>query len=338
MPGLRSMGRIICIVAGCAVAQILPARADLMWGVNGHPLNSYPGVSFERQLDLVRDLGARSYRVDVGDTGRMEPLARLVEAARPRGIEILPILIPPVSLEREPAADIYRKSYDFARAFAERFKDDIPVWELANELENYALIKPCEIRDNGTKYPCEWGPPGGLWPLDYSGPRYAKVAAVLRGLSDGVRAAAPAAKRALGTAGWGHIGIFERLRQDGIEWDITVWHLYGEDPEWAFKELVKYGKPIWVTEFNHPYGSARAGEQAQAEGLEKWMQRLRALSDRYRVAAAHIYELLDESYWGESFEAHMGLVRLEKDPAGGWREGAPKAAYDAVKRTIGALP
>ena len=26
-----------------------------------------------------------------------------------------------------------------------------------------------------------------------------------------------------------------RMAQDGIRWDISVWHMYGSDPEWAFR-------------------------------------------------------------------------------------------------------
>jgi hypothetical protein len=187
------------------------------------------------------------------------------------------------------------------------------------------------MQDDGIQYNCAWGPAGGVGPLEYYGPRWAKVSAVLKGLSEGAIAADPTVRKAMGTAGWGHLGAFERMKQDGIAWDISVWHMYGEDPEWGFKALAAYGHPIWVTEMNHPFGS-KEGESAQAEGLARWMKRLRELSEGYKVEAVHIYELMDESYWLPNAEAVMGLVRLEKAP-GGWKPGAPKAAYDAV-RTI----
>jgi hypothetical protein len=65
------------------------------------------------------------------------------------------------------------------------------------------------------------------------------------------------------------------------------------------------------------------------------MVRLRELSEKYRVEAAHVYELLDETYWAPGFEAHMGLVRLipNPDPAnkGHWIVGEPKPAYKTVR-------
>src|SRR4029079_3714131 len=111
------------------------------------------------------------------------------------------------------------------------------------------------------------------------------------------------------------------------------WILYGQDPEWAFKELVKYQRPIWVTEFNNPNGS-KDGKEAQATGLTRAMSQLEDLQSSYPVEAAHIYELMDEPYW-EDYEAHMGLVEVQKDASGEWSPGARKLAFDAVKTYLG---
>jgi hypothetical protein len=148
----------------------------------------------------------------------------------------------------------------------------------------------------------------------------------------------PTIRKAMGTAGWGHVGAFERMKRDGIRWDISVWHIYGEDPESAFKRLARYDRPIWVTEFNNPNGSQK-GEQQQVEGLTKMMLRLRALKDAYKVEAAHVYELMDETYWRPDFEAYQGLVRLVEIEKNRWRAGEPKPAYAAARDIIrGPLP
>ena len=49
--------------------------------------------------------------------------------------------------------DLYSKSYSLAVSLASQFKDEIRVWELGNEMENYAIIKPCEMRDDGSRVP-----------------------------------------------------------------------------------------------------------------------------------------------------------------------------------------
>jgi hypothetical protein len=318
----------------CLLAATVSASADLLWGVNGHPITAYPGIEIERQLDFLKDLGMKSYRVNISDAGRASDLAVLVKEGKARGIDILPVITPgDIDLDKESADELYDKAHELAVALGSQFKDDIRVWELGNEMENYAIIKPCEKRDDGSQYPCEWGPAGGVGALDYYGPRWAKASAVLKGLSDGMTEVDPQIRKAIGTAGWGHVGAFERMKQDGIKWDISVWHMYGGDPEWAFKELARYGHPIWVTEFNNPLGSQRSEEQ-QVEGLKQTMIRLRELQAAYKVEAAHVYELLDETYWAPSFEAHMGLIRLIAKSDGGWTVGEPKPAYAAVRSII----
>ena len=317
-----------------AFLSVLPARADLLWGANGHPLTAYPGVTIQSQLDYLKDLGMRSYRVNISSTAQAPRLAELIREGKARGIDILPVITPEgADLEKDSAQALYAKSRNLAVALVTQFKSDVRVWELGNELESYAILKPCEMQDDGVQYNCAWGPAGGVTDLEYHGPRWAKVSAVLKGLSDGVVSVDPTIRKAIGTAGWGHTGAFARMGQDGIQWDISVWHMYGEDPEWALKILAKFDRPIWITEFNAPHGS-RSGERQQAESLQKTMARLRQLQAAYNVEAAHVYEIMDEPYWAPSSESVMGLVRLTREGAGGWQPAGPKAAYHAVKQAI----
>jgi hypothetical protein len=325
--------RFAALCVGLAIVSP-PAHAEFAWGVNGHPLVSYPGISFEQQLDYVHEMGMTSYRVDINSPDKLVPMRHLIREASARGITILPVLTAAFDLDHQTPELLRSQAYDLAFALVSGLKGQIPVWELGNELESYAIIKPCELQDDGKQYNCSWGPAGGTSALDYFGPRWAKVSAVLRGLTEGAHAADPNVRRAVGSAGWGHTGMFQRLKADGIEWEISVWHMYGEDPEWAFKELVQYNRPIWVTEFNNSLGS-QPGDEAQSEGLAKAISRLRSLQKTYRVEAAHVYELMDEAYWGENFEAHMGLVRMRKAEDGQWRAGERKPAFDTVRRLIG---
>lgn len=327
--------RLVCALALLA-GMTGSSRADLAWGVNGHPFTAYPGIPMEEQVGFLADLGAVSYRVNVSYMSHADGLATLVKLAKQHGISVLPVLTPgALDLEGMSAKSLYGASFEFAAQMARRFHRDIKVFELGNEMENFAIIQPCEIRDDGRQYPCEWGPAGGTQPEDYYGPRWKKVSAVLKGLSDGISSVDPSLKRAIGTAGWGHVGAFKRMKYDGIEWEISVWHVYGEDPEWALGILAGYEKPIWITEMNNPLGSYHS-EDIQAEELGDMMEKIRELAEQYRVEAVQIYELFDEPYW-EGFEASMGLVRLAPTPDGGWTVGEPKPVYDVVKRSIRGL-
>jgi hypothetical protein len=322
----------IGLLAGSLCASAEEPR--FVWGINGHPLVSYPGISIEEQLDAVRDLGMSSYRVDVQGEHKMDALAELVREGKKRGIEILPVVTPIFDLDKETPEALRKKSYDLAFALVSRFKGDIKVWELGNELDNYAILKRCERSEDGKGGGCLYDArEHGRSPNDYSKVRWAKSSAVLKGLTEGAHAADPSVRRAIGTAGWAHIGAFELMKSDGISWDISIWHMYGEDPEWAFKILAGYGHPIWVTEFNNPYGSQR-GKDQQAKGIVSMMTRLKALQSTYNVEAAHIYELLDESYWGDDYEAHMGLIEMKEKAKGQWVAAGRKPAYGAVKDFI----
>jgi len=332
MKSIASTIASVCLAAIATTASSLADDQDLIWGVNGHPLVSYPGVSLEEQVGLLAQLGASQYRVDISSVNQAAHLATLIEVADSRGITVLPVLIPPAKLDQD-AGTVYLQSRRYAEYYASRFPN-LKVWELGNEMENYAILQPCEIRDDGTVYNCEWGPAAGVTPLEYHGGRWSKVSAALKGMSDGIHAILPDAKRAIGTAGWGHVGAFERMVQDGIGWDITVWHHYGDDPEWGLSRIAKFGKPIWITEFNHPYGSKKDGVVGQARGLVATMKQFRALKKKHKVEAAHIYELLDETYWLPDFEAHMGLVYLNRDGKGQWRTTGKKPAFCAVKALI----
>ena len=324
-------------IAAVWVASCVMTRADILWGVNGHPFSAYPDISFEQQLDYVKELGTKSYRVNIVDARFASDLARLLTAAKARNIEILPVITPDLDMDRLSAKELYTRSFDLAVALVSQFRDDIRVWELGNELENYAIIKACEMQDDGIQYNCSWGPAGGTGILHYFSPRWEKVSSVLKGLSDGVTAVDPTLRKAIGTAGWGHTGAFLRMLQDDIKWDVTVWHHYDGDPEEALKFLVRLNRPIWITEFNN-HGGSEKGKQQQADGLVRMMTHFRNYQRIYNIEAAHLYELMDEPYWSPSFEAVMGLVAVVKNNEGKWMAEGPKPAYEAVKQFIAAGP
>lgn len=314
---------------------VCPAFAGFTWGANGHPFTAYPGTSMEQQLKYLDDLGVKSYRVDIRSTDAISGLEKLLKMAKSHEIKILPVITPgAIDLAGDSEKVLYDKSYKLAHELGTRFKTEIRVWELGNELENYAIIQPCEMRDDGTQYPCEWGVASGIGVLDYYGPRWKKVSAVLKGLSDGMKSADPDIGKAIGTAGWQHVGAFERMQEDGIDWDISVWHLYDDDPQWAFEKIAKYGKPIWVTEFGKSGESTEGKTGDQAFAIVKMMARLRQLQDKYDVEAAHIYELMDEPHLDQEIERHFGLVSVVPSTDGGWRPDEPKSSYFAVRDVI----
>lgn len=311
-----------------------PANSDdLIWGVNGHPWTAYPGIDVDDQIALACALGFRSYRVNLRPDSFIWQLERLIDLGRPRGVEPLAFMPRIGDLENDPVEALYEQCFEFARDTASHFRGKVSVWELENELEAFAIILPCEMRDDGTQYPCEWGPAGGVEPIEYFGPRWKRVSAVLKGLSDGCHEGDPQARRAIGTAGWGRVGAFDRMVEDNIGWEISVWHDYETISRRFLDKLASFGRPIWITEFNAG-GGGEASEADNARMLVERMAYYRRLRKSHRLEAAHIYQLLDEPYWGDTFEARMGIVRMEQTPGDSFRIGEKKPAADAVRDTI----
>ncbi len=306
---------------------------DLIWGVNGHPLTAYPGIDVDDQIALACALGFRSYRVNLRPDSFIWQLERLIELGRPRGVEPLAFMPRIGDLENDPVEALYEQCFEFARGTASHFRGEVPVWELENELEAFALLQPCETFDDGTPYPCEWGPATGLGARDYHGQRWARVSAVLKGLSDGCGEGDPQARRAIGTAGWGRVGAFDRMVEDGIGWEISVWHDYETISRRFLDRLAGHGRPIWITEFNAG-GGGEASEAENARMLVERMNYYRRFRKSHRLEAVHIYQLLDEPYWGDNFEARMGIVRMEATPGDSFRIGELKPAAEAVRDTI----
>ena len=319
------------LLTACAGDKVLaPTRreGDLIWGANGHPFQAYPDISLETQIRLVRELGLTHYRIGSHD----EKLAGLKSVADAHGVTLLPIIHADGPFDEKTPKQLYDDSFARARWRTRRYRGQFSVWELGNELESFAIIKPCEMRDDGTQYPCEWGPAGGMRPIDYYGPRWEKVSAALAGLLDGAREGDPDAKYAIGTAGWGHLGAFERWKSDGLDWDISVWHDYETVRESFLEHIASFGKPIWITEFNAGGGGFET-EDDNAVMLSERIAYYRSIREKYRVEAAFIYELLDEPYW-DDFEGKMGLYRVARNARNKWEVGEPKPAGLAVMEAM----
>lgn len=268
------------------------------------------------------------YRV----SGRSDRLERLYSLGQQYGVGLLPLLTAGGNWRDKDPDTLYQEHFELARSRSRQHRGRFPVWECGNELENHAILQPCEMRDDHTQYPCDWAPATGDIPLDYSGDRFDQVSAVVRGLVNGVGEGDPDAKRAIGTAGWGHIAPFEMWQDRGIDWEITVWHDYETVSEDYLKTLASFGKPIWITEFNAGGG----GTETEAENARLIRERIayyREMAPVYDIEAAFVYELLDEPYWS-GFESMMGLYRMEGSDSSGWRVGNPKPAGTAVQEML----
>lgn len=333
---------LICTIFLILLAAPRPARA-LEIGVNGHPFAQvvYKEVSIQEQLDLVKELGGKWYRVDCyGDMIQPPRLARLrelVTEARKRGITVLPVIFPDVDVRKEDdLKTLYKRSYDYAIKLVSQFGNEIPAWELHNELDAFSIVKKGELSYYGRLW--KFDIPSGDKPEHYEARRIEKAMAVLKGLSEGVHAAAPAAQRII-NGSWKHVGFLEHVQQSGIGFEIIGWHWYSEmgdmsrvKGDYRLLEKLRAIKPrIWVTEMDRRGGSrGDLGELEQARYLRETLRQFARDPGNYPVEKAIVYELLDEPHFGASPEASYGLVQVVKGPDGRWRTGVRKQAFRAV--------
>lgn len=322
------------------------ANQSFFWGVNGHPLKQegYIQVSLETQINLVSRLGMGWYRVDLPQSETERNLTRLdtlVAMASRRKIRILGVLFssPGGYSEDVTPTQVRQAAFEYGRAMASRYATKITHWELANELDVFAMIRKGERMRTGEMW--EFGPPDGDKPEHYQESRYQIARAEIQGLSEGVRAGNQKAVTVVDTAGWLHYGFIERLVvEDKVPFNILAWHWYSEMGNIQrvngkldlLQVLVAYGKPIQITEINRRYGSQGGKEKEQAAYLVSVANQLCA--DR-RVAGLFIYELLDEPYFGEKNpESWYGLVTLAKNRDGNWQATRKKQAFAALKAVI----
>lgn len=322
----------------------LTSRTSFNWGVNGHPnvQEGYRDIPISVQLDLVKELGAKWYRTDWSEAQMRKdpkPFDMLVSEASKRQINILPVIMPDVSCYTDHSPEeIKKSSYEFGKWVANRYKGKITHWELANELDSFAMIRPGETDRNGVVW--QYGDADMDRPEHFNEQRYSKVKAELIGLGEGIKSVSPSSQTIIDSSGWLHYGFFKRLiEEDKVQFDIIGWHWYSEMGDMTKVKgeinvldiLRKYGKPIWITEINKRGGSMD-GEDEQSKYLAETANQLRNYPD---VHAFFVYELLDEPYFGkDNPESYYGLVKITKDDKNHWVVSDKKAAFTTYQKII----
>lgn len=306
-----------------AIAPLLLAGAGaraVEFGVNIHHGES-PAVNAQRAA-VMKARNLRGARMDLIHDWDPAKLRDQVQRIRANGGSVEAVVMTSFQWDESCNPDlaaVERKAYREAAHIVAKVSDLVRDFELLNEVNNRPEIQ-AEVPRNSA----------GLSTAPYEDkPCVRSLAAALRGISRAIRDERAATGRPLrvlfGQSGrdW---GLLEYMQREGVQWDVTVWHVYqsldspriSDDPWWGpggpLVQLARWGKPVRLNEFNcgETYEDAyenEAGRPVTERCLKSLARHLRDLLDQKVVAIECIefYELLDEPRKGKP-EDRFGLM------------------------------
>lgn len=320
--------------------SILPyiRTSDFIWGINGHPLRAgaYTGEAEpEAQFDYLDQLRVTYYRIDVRwDTVRNDlvpggvPFSTVLDVADRHHIYILPLLnnLPDLALPTGPqsVAANAGAGYRIGYAFAAKYGGRVAYIEAGNELDVLARIP-------GTD---------GSTISQYDPVKLAFTTAFLRGMTRGIRAAAPHVKIII-DATWRHYPFFDALDRDSVVYDIVGCHWYSDMGDInapinggmsALQHFAAFNKDIWITEIDRKNGSElESPSDHQADWIERFSREYYGFD---QVKAFLVYELYDERPFIDGTEGLYGLITCPTGAVACGGVTSLKPAFDAYRYAI----
>lgn len=282
----------------------LPIRVDgnFKWGINGHPLTQPAYLqNHGLQADLIKELGASYYRIDVphdqyGEINDMSLFSATVNSASSNNIQLIPIVFPPDSagLYSLSVADAAIKGKQLGKGFASRYKQYFDYYQLGNE-EDIDLLPKVNA-------------PDGSAPSHYNFSNFQVLASYFSGMIEGILEEDPTAKTIINCGGWYHYGYFSLLNDAGIDYDILGYDWYENISDYqVVLNVLKTtfaSKEVWFTE-------AHSLDMQVLTNPSLHKQRILDLISKLdlggNIKGFFIYELFDEDYHA-GVEGMLGLV------------------------------
>lgn len=234
-------------------------------------------------MNAMTSVGLKGYRLDLDFSSRASRILQTAIQLAPTGTLVLPVIgdvAPDATVDEQTN---YNNSYNSLKPIVAQFPS-IPVWEVGNELDNWIGMSGDGSTIN-----------------QYDHIKYIAARGFIRGMIAAVHAASPNAKVSINDAGWCHYGMMNQLYADGVRWDITSVHWYGNmgniinahcGPGGSSNILqihAAYGNPIWITECN--FDASGGSIKGMADYLPTLMGQLSNLAPVYNIQATFIYEL-----------------------------------------------
>lgn len=257
--------------------------------------NGYKKAQMKAQMDLLTELGATDV-ITTAET-KLDTTDDFVNMALEREIKPVLILNPPQLL----TTYTYESSYQYAKGIATRYKDKVGYYQLADEISEMALTS----NQSGYKT------------TDYDDTLYGKVRDIVKGLSEGVVAADPKAKRVINVKG-ASVGMVRKLIGDKVNFEVAGWSWFsdkgndlvavdGTNSISIADEMANLNKELWVVEFNLRDGTQGGGLQEQSNFLNVFVTNV---LKRKNVRGLFVYTLTDFCSELNLNAGNMGLTTV----------------------------
>ncbi|WP_158513939.1 hypothetical protein [Ramlibacter tataouinensis] len=312
--------------APSAAAPSPAAQAgSLIFGVNTH--TGSDANSNSQRAEIMKERNFKSSRMDLW-AGDMNAFRDQVNKIRANGGKVEVAL--QVSFQWDSScspdlAGIEQRAYNDTATLVNQTKDIVYDYELLNEVQ----LRP-EIQRE-----VPWNSAGSSTAPYQGKPCVASLTAALKGMSraiQDIRASSGLPLKVIMGALGRDWGLMTHLRNNGVQWDITGWHVYPRQEQasllndtWygaggPLAQLASFGKPVRINEFHcgEIYDGAYENQAGMAttekclKGLTRHLKELRTQTIA-NIESIHLYELLDEP--GKSApESRFGLMYSLSQP------------------------
>lgn len=295
------------------------------WGATMRPsAYGYSPANWQEQIGKAKDLGLGWARLNWDYGGGFARNDAYINAVLDAGMQVVLVI------EDNPASggDMYSSGLDDGKSIAGHYAGKIHFYQLANE-GGAQSIKSGRLEGSRTS--------------DFDDGAYESIKEYIRGLSDGISSADSGATKIV-TISWLHTGFLDRLKADGVDFDMIGVDWYDWMGSFSRKtiytgatlydKLRSFGKPLTFMEINTCPTSEDGSsvktvidEEHQASFLTANAAWARSHSNY--VKGFYVLELVDNVNNNNANKEYYGLIRAEMG-----KLGTPRQAYFALKDLI----
>ena len=307
---------------------------EFIWGVQGgaYALNKkvdtyHPDYASE-QIEVAKDLGVKVIRANLEIAKTEQPFSitpqekdndDYINQVTANNLDVLLVLDPdvPATIGK---ADPEKEGYKLASYAAARYKDKVKYYQIVNEVSG-TIVKPADYQ--GQTF-------AGENNIEYSVERYNATMGWIKGMSRGIRENDPEAKIVL-SGHWILYDVFNRLIEDGADFDILGWAWYSPDGVDVTKreynngqymnlaqKLSEIKKDVWIIESNRAGGSYNAktklpDKKAEGEQADFFEKILKNVYESNYISGFFAFTLFDNpvaEQLGNPQDAHLGLAEV----------------------------